>query len=98
VTLERGDILVLEQVALYGDTLVGRQTTGERVGRNAEGRQIRQTLVRVLRVPFSEIAELELRRFDVGKTIGRSLALGIPMAVILITLMGEILDRPASSF
>ncbi|GIW50924.1 MAG: hypothetical protein KatS3mg081_0279 [Gemmatimonadales bacterium] len=98
VTLGRGDVVVLEQAALYGDTLVGRETTGERTGRNAEGQRVRQTLFRVLRVPFSEIAELELRRFDTGKTIGRSIAVGIPLAVVLATLIGEILDRPASGF
>jgi hypothetical protein len=89
---------VLQHAALYGDTLVGRETTGERTGLNPEGQRVRQTLFRVLRVPFSEIAELELRRFDAGKTIGRSIAVGIPVTVVLITLIGEILDRPTSSF
>ncbi len=96
VTLGRGDIVVLEHAALYGDTLVGRETTGQRTGRTADGQRVRQTLFRVLRVPFSEIAELELRRFDAGKTIGRSIAVGIPIAVVVITLIGEILDRPTS--
>lgn len=98
VTLARGDVLVLEHAALYGDTLVGRETTGERTGRTAEGQRVTQTLFRVLRVPFGEIAKLELRRFDLAKTIGRSIALGVPIAVVLITIVVEIADRPASSF
>lgn len=90
--------MVLEHAALYGDTLVGRETTGERTGRTAEGQRVTQTLFRVLRVPFGEIAKLELRRFDLAKTIGRSIALGVPIAVALITIVVEIADRPASSF
>lgn len=93
VTLGRGDVLVLQQARVQGDTLIGRQITGHRTGVNSEGREVRQILFRVLRVPFQEIITLEIRRFDRGKTVGRSIAVGIPLALLVVTLSGELLDR-----
>lgn len=82
VTLLGGQTLVLNNATTRRDTLVGQDRSGGPA-----------RLARTIHIPVPDIEQLELRRFDAGKTVGRTIGLGLPLAVVLRALIVEALTR-----